>query len=104
MDFRITPLALLSQQTNNIRLQSAALDQVVSERPFEWRITCRGGGRIASLPITRNGAWTTQAVAFEVPPMCLGQDLVLANAARSLAEKRLRGRLAIDDVRIFLSL
>jgi len=85
------------------RLQSAALDQVVSERPFEWRIACRGGGRIASLPIARNGAWSTQAVAFEVPPDCASQDLVLANAARSLAEKRLRGRLAVDDVRIFLS-
>jgi len=84
------------------RLQSAALDRVGGERPFEWRIACREGARIASLPLARTGEWTTQSVGFEVPADCEGQTLVLANAARSLAEKRLRGRLLVDDVGIFL--
>ncbi|UHQ18458.1 hypothetical protein LVB87_09555 [Lysobacter sp. KIS68-7] len=84
------------------RLQSAALDRVASERPFEWRIACRDGARIASLPLARTGEWTTQSVDFEVPSDCEGQTLLLANSARSMAEKRLRGRLLVDDVGIFL--
>jgi len=93
---------MLALPPGRYRLQSAALDQVASERPFEWRIACREGAPIARLPLERTGAWATQSMDFEVPPDCAGQSLVLANAARSLAEKRMRGRLLVDDVRIIL--
>ena len=43
-----------------------------------------------------------QSVAFEVPSTCFAQTLSLVHAARSLPERRLRGRLSIDDVGIFL--
>ena len=76
---------------------------MASERPFEWRIACREGAPIARLPLERTGAWATQSMDFEVPPGCAGQSLVLSNAARSLAEKRMRGRLLVDDVRIILA-
>jgi len=94
---------MLALPPGRYRLQSSALDQVASERPFEWRIACREGASIARLPLERTGAWATQSMDFEVPPDCAGQALVLANAARSLAEKRMRGRLLVDDVRIILA-
>lgn len=85
------------------RLEAAALDRVESIRPFEWRLACKEGGEIARLPLARTREWNVKSVTFEVSPECGGQTLSLVHAARSLPERRLRGRLSIDDVGIFLS-
>jgi hypothetical protein len=87
------------------RLEAAALDDLDNPRSFEWRIACRGGSQapIARLPLARGDDWRTQSIAFAVPPhACEGQALTLVHTARSLAERRLDGRLRIDDVGIFL--
>lgn len=84
------------------RLEAAALDRVESTRPFEWRLACKGGAEIARLPLARAREWNEQSVTFDVPQMCIAQTLSLVHAARSLPERRLRGRLSIDDVGIFL--
>ena len=93
----------LALSPGDYRLEAAALDRVDSDRPFEWRLSCRGGAELARLPLARTGDWNAQSVTFAVPADCAGQRLVLVHAARSLAERRLRGRLLIDDLGIFLS-
>ncbi|WP_036164415.1 hypothetical protein [Noviluteimonas dokdonensis] len=84
------------------RLQAAALDRVDSTRPFEWRLACTNGAKLAQLPLARDADWRVQSVDFDVPSACTQQSLVLVHAARSLAERRLRGRLLVDDLGIFL--
>ena len=84
------------------RLEAAARDNVDNTRPFEWRIACRDGVELARMPLLREGQWRTQSMHFDVPVGCASQSLVLVHAARSLGERRLRGRLLIDDVGIFL--
>jgi hypothetical protein len=84
------------------RLEAAALDRVDSTRPFQWRVLCKGGAELARLPLARERDWQVQSMDFDVPTDCPAQTLYLAHAARSLPERRLRGRLLVDDVRIFL--
>lgn len=92
----------LALAPGHYRLEAAALDRVESTRPFEWRLACKGGAEIARLPLARARVWNVQSIAFDVPPTCPAQTLSLVHAARSLPERRLRGRLSIDDVGIFL--
>jgi len=92
----------LALAPGHYRLEAAALDRVESTRPFEWRLACKGGAEIARLPLARGREWNVQSVAFDVPAGCAAQSMSLMHAARSLPERRLRGRLSIDDVGIFL--
>ena len=88
------------------RFSAWVRDEVERERPFEWRIVCRNGTKLARIPFERSegGAdWHRIDAEFDVPEQCPGQTLVLAHAARFLAERHLRGRLMIDDVGIFLT-
>jgi hypothetical protein len=92
------------------RMEAAARVDVATDRPFEWRITCsvppKTGGQhpdvIARLPLAREDTWRMQSTMFVVPPNCMGQVMQLVHTARSLTERRLRGRLLLDDVGIFL--
>ena len=91
----------LALAPGHYRFEAAARDGVSGTRPFEWRISC-DGGVIATLPIARDDTWHLQSTAFEVPPDCRKQALVLAHTGRSMEERRLQGRLLVDDLGIFL--
>jgi hypothetical protein len=94
----------LALAAGRYRMTVAARNEVDNERPFELRIDCRGRDPIARVALDAGRAdWTTHETRFEVPADCTHQTLVLAHTARSLAERRLRGRLLIDDVGIFLA-
>lgn len=82
------------------RLSASSRMRVDSTRPFAWRITCHAGARLAELALPQAQDWRAASMDFVVPPGCPGQLLQLHHLARSLAERRLVGTLAIDAVRV----
>lgn len=83
-------------------LLSVATDaSVESERPFEWRVHCAGGdAELLRLALPRTAGWRESRGQFVVPSGCAAQSLVLRHASRSIAERRIRGTLGVDAVRI----
>lgn len=91
----------LALAPGNYRLQAASSNAVSTARPFEWRLSCINDNRaLVVLPLAVRPDWQQVEAGFTVPDACNRQRLQLRHSARTLAERRLRGALKIDETYI----
>jgi hypothetical protein len=96
------PRQSLALAPGRYRFTAATDDGTDSLRPFVWSLQCagQGGASLVQAAAPRGAGWQRTQATFEVPPACPGQTLRLRPTGRTLAERRLRGALRIDAVRI----
>jgi hypothetical protein len=84
------------------RFAFAADNATDAQRPIAWRLLCRDGAELLSLPLPPPGrrGWQRGWTDFSVPAGCSGQTLRLELLARSLFDRQLSGTLRLDDLRI----
>ena len=102
---RAVQFAHLRQQLalapGDYRLESWSDDRVRTARPFAWHVGCVGeGGSLLELPLPQDPGWQHSSAAFQVPEGCNTQQLILRHTGRNLSERRLRGTLRLDAVRV----
>jgi len=93
----------LTLAPGDYRLSLAVDNATDAQRPFAWRLSCKGPGQpllSLSLPDAARHGWQQVGVDFAVPPGCTGQTLHLDFLARSIAERQLTGSLRVDAIRI----
>jgi len=92
----------LALAPGDYRLGFAAQNATDAQRPIAWRLRCRDGAELLSLPLPAPGGqgWQRTSADFRVPAGCSGQTLGLELLARSLFDRQLSGTLRLDDIRI----
>lgn len=84
------------------RLTFAAENDTDAQRPIAFRLLCRSGTQLLSLPLPGPGnkGWQRAGDDFTVPAGCSGQVLRLELLAQSTLDRQLSGTLRLDDIRI----
>ena len=92
----------LALAPGDYRLAFAADNGTDAQRPIAWRVLCRDGSELLSLPLPPPGrhGWQRGGADFSVPAGCSGQVLRLELLVRLLFDRQLSGTLRLDDIRI----
>ena len=95
-----SPRQRLALPAGRYRLIASSDNRAVTERLFEWRVTCQPEGRrLATLQLAARGAGET-VVTFDVPADCPSQSLQLVHDVRYLGEQVTSGTLVLKNVGI----
>jgi len=102
--FRDVRQLLLLPPGTGYQLQwRSRLDGLQAARGLRWTLTCADGPAgtiLATEPSAGSSPWRQHAAAFDVPPDCPAQWLVLELDARIAAETQAMGTAWFDDVEV----
>lgn len=91
----------LALAAGRYHFEAMGRDDTDALRPFEWALQCDGqGAALARAALPRIAGWQPATFDVDVPSACASQTLHLRSTARTLVERRMRGALRIDAIRI----
>jgi hypothetical protein len=99
----VRQLLLLPPGTGYQLQWRSRLDGLQVARGLRWTLTCADGPAgtiLASEPLAGYSPWRQHAAAFDVPPDCPAQWLILELDARIAAETQAMGTAWFDDVEV----
>ena len=99
----VRQLLLLPPGTGYQLRWRSRLDGLQAARGLRWTLTCADGPAgtiLASEPSAGSSPWLQHAAAFDVPPDCPAQWLILELDARIAAETQAMGTAWFDDLEV----